>query len=70
MNILFSDQSTLSFIKNSKYKTFYNVLVSEKVERKEFQRYDIPNLDYLIKEKVLAEDEIVFCLLDISHQTK
>jgi len=73
MNLLFSDQNTLSFVKDYKYKTFFDALVNEKLLKKDFHDYNYKSLDYLIKEEILEinkSEEIIIKSFDFIYVLK
>lgn len=56
--LLFSDQSTISYLPNleEKYNEFYRLIMMEKVKLSDFNEYQIRNIGWLVENKFICED--------------
>ena len=60
LNLLFSDQSLLSYIepfKEKKYRTFFDLLANEDVKFSYYENYQKPRLQYLIENEFIFIDK-------------
>ncbi|MDD4096122.1 MAG: hypothetical protein PHP22_07785 [Oscillospiraceae bacterium] len=65
-DLIFSDQSTLSFISRlqGKHDTFYELITSEVVYISDYEKWDVPRIDFLKKNHLITIDNsgiISFC---------
>lgn len=59
-NILFSDQTTLSYVdpfKGRHYKNFFDLIANEEVNFKEYENHQTPQINYLIEREFLFIDD-------------
>jgi len=57
-NLLFSNQSMLHYINGyDKYDSFFNLIRSENIPYSSFQKYNRPNIDWLIKTGYIKKDK-------------
>lgn len=56
---LFSDQSDLCYVKNkdTSYKNFIQMINSEKIDKSIFLNYQLPIIEFLLKEDIIQEDK-------------
>lgn len=59
-NLFFSDQTMLAYVnphKEKHYKCFFDLLANEDVNFKDYEDYQIPNINYLIDKKLINLDD-------------
>lgn len=57
--LLFSDQSSIFYLpnKDKQHKNFFELILSEKLTRNEFQDYQLPKMQWLFDNNIIGENE-------------
>lgn len=78
--LLFSDQSSIFYLPNKeeKYKNFFNLMISEKLTRKDFQEYQLQRMQWLFDNNLIYErdegylefvdEKVIYVLKELNYE--